>query len=183
MSKGNYATSWGNTYWGQYNPSPSGITNPINGRPLVYMDSAFGHKTVKFATVRDGLSTTVFVAEVLQGDTNDVRGVVWSSVPGGGSFMTRFTPNKFQDYLRLTSGGDYLNQTIFCVSEPVAQLPCTGNAGDHAAFAGARSRHPGGINALFGDGSVKFLKDSINPVMWLGVNTIKGGEIISADQY
>ena len=32
----------------------------------------------------------------------DIRGVMWSSIPGGGSFMTRFTPNAAdKDYLNL----------------------------------------------------------------------------------
>ena len=32
----------------------------------------------------------------------------------------------------------------------------------------SRSRHPGGVNAGFGDGSVRFIKDTINPVIWIG---------------
>jgi prepilin-type N-terminal cleavage/methylation domain-containing protein/prepilin-type processing-associated H-X9-DG protein len=45
------------------------------------------------------------------------------------------------------------------------------------------SFHPGGINALFGDGSVKFLKESINLVTLRHIVTLKGGEVLSADQY
>jgi len=45
------------------------------------------------------------------------------------------------------------------------------------------SRHPGGANMLFADGSVKFLKDSINPVAWRALATRNGNEVISADQY
>ncbi len=40
--------------------------------------------------------------------------------------------------------------------------------------AGAKSRLPGGINALFGDGSVQCGKESIDPLVWLAVNLIKG---------
>jgi prepilin-type processing-associated H-X9-DG protein len=47
----------------------------------------------------------------------------------------------------------------------------------------ARSYHPGGVNALFGDGSVKFIKSSINGVAWRGLGTVAGGEVISADAY
>jgi prepilin-type N-terminal cleavage/methylation domain-containing protein/prepilin-type processing-associated H-X9-DG protein len=46
---------------------------------------------------------------------------------------------------------------------------------------GFRSNHPGGANFVFGDGSVKFLKQSINPVTYRGVGTKAGGEVISAD--
>ncbi len=45
------------------------------------------------------------------------------------------------------------------------------------------SFHPGGINALLGDGSVRFLKESINVVVLRGLTSLKGGEVISADQY
>jgi prepilin-type N-terminal cleavage/methylation domain-containing protein/prepilin-type processing-associated H-X9-DG protein len=173
LTKGNYAVSWGNTNWRQR----------VIGTQE-YMKSAFGHDmSVSLAAIKDGTSNTVFTAEVLQAQLFDVRGVMWSSVPGGGSFMTRFTPNKFQDYLNLVNGGDFLNQPIFCVSEPVQQLPCTGTAGDSEAFAGARSRHPGGVNVLAGDGSVKFIKNSISHPIWIALNTIGSGEVISADAY
>ena len=45
------------------------------------------------------------------------------------------------------------------------------------------SYHPGGINALFGDGSVHFLRDSTNVVVLRGLVSLKGGEVISADSY
>ena len=45
------------------------------------------------------------------------------------------------------------------------------------------SLHPGGINALFGDGSVHFIKDSINLVALRSLLTINGGETISSDSF
>jgi prepilin-type N-terminal cleavage/methylation domain-containing protein/prepilin-type processing-associated H-X9-DG protein len=45
------------------------------------------------------------------------------------------------------------------------------------------SYHPGGVNVLFGDGSVRFLKDTVNVVTLRGLVTLKGGEVLSADQY
>ncbi len=177
FTKGNYAVSWGNTQWAQTSPP---------GSTVVFMPSAFGHNRVRFADIRDGLSNTVFMSEVIQGERHDVRGLVWSTLPGGGSFNSRFTPNQFRDFYDLESDADRLNQTIFCVSDPVQKLPCmaanNGRGSDSHAFAGSKSRHPGGVNVLFGDGSVRFIKETINPVIWIGVNTIKGNEVISADQ-
>jgi prepilin-type processing-associated H-X9-DG protein len=45
---------------------------------------------------------------------------------------------------------------------------------------GARSRHPGGANVLFGDGSVHFAKSSIDPVTWGAVATRAESQVISS---
>ncbi len=45
------------------------------------------------------------------------------------------------------------------------------------------SLHSGGINMVFGDGSVKFIKNSISLNVWPALHTIKAGEVISSDQY
>jgi prepilin-type N-terminal cleavage/methylation domain-containing protein/prepilin-type processing-associated H-X9-DG protein len=47
----------------------------------------------------------------------------------------------------------------------------------------ASSRHPGGVNTAFADGSVKFIKSSISNPTWVGLGTRNGGEIVSADSY
>ena len=43
-----------------------------------------------------------------------------------------------------------------------------------------RSLHPGGVNVMFCDGHVQFIKDTINPVTWTGLGTRNCGEVISA---
>jgi prepilin-type N-terminal cleavage/methylation domain-containing protein/prepilin-type processing-associated H-X9-DG protein len=43
------------------------------------------------------------------------------------------------------------------------------------------SYHPGGVNILQADGSVRFVKDSVNGPAWRGLSTVAGGEIISSD--
>jgi prepilin-type processing-associated H-X9-DG protein len=48
---------------------------------------------------------------------------------------------------------------------------------------GAASNHPGGCNVLFSDGSVRFVKDSIDRMTWWKLGTKAGGEVISADAY
>src|SRR5262249_46402196 len=48
---------------------------------------------------------------------------------------------------------------------------------------GFRSLHPGGANFAMADGSVKFIKNSINVNTYRGLGTRAGGEVISADQY
>jgi prepilin-type N-terminal cleavage/methylation domain-containing protein/prepilin-type processing-associated H-X9-DG protein len=45
------------------------------------------------------------------------------------------------------------------------------------------SFHPGGANLLFGDGSVRFVKDSVSVVTLRGLVTPQNGEVLSSDQY
>jgi prepilin-type N-terminal cleavage/methylation domain-containing protein/prepilin-type processing-associated H-X9-DG protein len=47
----------------------------------------------------------------------------------------------------------------------------------------SRSYHPGGVNVLFGDGSVRFIKETINGNTWRALGSVSGSEIISAEQY
>jgi prepilin-type N-terminal cleavage/methylation domain-containing protein/prepilin-type processing-associated H-X9-DG protein len=51
------------------------------------------------------------------------------------------------------------------------------------AYKGFKSYHPGGANFLFGDGSVKFLKNSINRITYAALGSTRGNEIIGADAY
>ena len=43
--------------------------------------------------------------------------------------------------------------------------------------------HPGGVNALFGDGSVHFIKSTINLAAFRGILTLNSGEVVSSDQF
>jgi prepilin-type processing-associated H-X9-DG protein len=45
----------------------------------------------------------------------------------------------------------------------------------------ARSRHSGGANAAFADGSVKFIRDSINRTVWQAAGSKAGGEAVNID--
>jgi prepilin-type N-terminal cleavage/methylation domain-containing protein/prepilin-type processing-associated H-X9-DG protein len=45
------------------------------------------------------------------------------------------------------------------------------------------SLHPGGANVLLGDGSVRFIKQSINLLTWQALTSRCGGEVISADSF
>jgi prepilin-type processing-associated H-X9-DG protein len=47
----------------------------------------------------------------------------------------------------------------------------------------ARSYHPGGVSALLADGSVRFIKSTVDGNAWRALGTIAGGEVISADSY
>ncbi len=67
--------------------------------------------------------------------------------------------------------------TSFCAYEP----PNTAVPDMHAhglGFFMARSWHPGGVNALLADGSVRFVAETIAPTVWRALATCAGGETI-----
>ena len=45
------------------------------------------------------------------------------------------------------------------------------------------SSHPGGVNTLFADGSVRFVKDSVSQMVWMSLGSRDGGEVVSSDSY
>lgn len=47
----------------------------------------------------------------------------------------------------------------------------------------ARSQHPGGVNVLLGDGSVRFVKESVDLNTWRALGTRNGNEVVSAEAY
>ena len=53
--------------------------------------------------------------------------------------------------------------------------------GNGGANEEAFSFHPGGVNALFGDGSVRFIKTTINLATFRYILTAAGGEVVSSD--
>jgi prepilin-type N-terminal cleavage/methylation domain-containing protein/prepilin-type processing-associated H-X9-DG protein len=60
----------------------------------------------------------------------------------------------------------------------------TGDCGMYQAHGGmfsSRSRHPGGVNVLLCDGSVKFVKNSVNRIVWWAIGSRGLGEVVSAD--
>jgi prepilin-type processing-associated H-X9-DG protein len=73
------------------------------------------------------------------------------------------------------------------VVESMAPVPWSQPSGltytPKAPIQGLGSAHPGGYNAAFADGSVKFLKNSISPATLESLITRNGGEVISSDAF
>jgi len=85
-------------------------------------------------------------------------------------FTTAFPPNTAA--INPTSGADLDIMTLLISkNQPI-----------YGAIT-ARSYHPGGVNALLADGSVRFVKSSVNGTTWRALGTLQGGEVISADAY
>src|SRR5262249_8807345 len=47
----------------------------------------------------------------------------------------------------------------------------------------ANSMHPGGVNVMMLDGSVKFVKSTVAMSVWRAIGTRNGGEVVSATDY
>jgi prepilin-type N-terminal cleavage/methylation domain-containing protein/prepilin-type processing-associated H-X9-DG protein len=61
---------------------------------------------------------------------------------------------------------------------------CSSGCGtDSSHIVNATSNHPGGCNVTMADGSVRFVKSSLNMRTWMQLGTIAGGEAISSDMY
>ena len=58
-----------------------------------------------------------------------------------------------------------------------------GSMVDMAVQLSASSQHPGGVNVLLGDGSVRFIKESVALNIWRGLSTRNGGEVLSDSDY
>jgi prepilin-type N-terminal cleavage/methylation domain-containing protein/prepilin-type processing-associated H-X9-DG protein len=97
-----------------------------------------------------------------------------------------------------TQGFDTLNSSYSHVMSPNA-YSCTGaesgwfgaqgnftsdsSGGGWLGASTATSNHPGGVNVGFGDGSVKFVKNTVSSSTWWALGTRNQGEVISSDSY
>ena len=120
---------------------------------------------VRFADVMDGLSNTIFVGETLPqfnaiGNKPDGDPMGWWSSDSQVAKISTIIPINYQ----------------------VRDTQCTDPNHDVANWAvadGFKSRHSGGANFLFGDGSVHYLSDSIDMVTYQRLGCRNDGMVAS----
>ena len=104
----------------------------------------------------------------------------------GGVYHTGFTtawpPNKVTTYTNTTALTTGISASLGTVDTDIISVNENDGGPTFGAFT-SRSFHPGGVNTLMADGSVKFIKSSIDGNNWRALGTIAGGEVISADGY
>ncbi len=165
------------TFWGQYKTS----------------DGMFGQAPVSIAGVTDGLSNTVAFSESTMGagvadstgaTPNDAARQVLT-LPGGtvtsdsnclggavgGSVWSGMRGAKWID-------GHYADANYNHHLLPNDSRWDCSNASHNPGQAAARSYHSGGVNVLLGDGSVRFVRNGIDPATWRALATRNGGEVI-----
>ncbi|MEW4567620.1 DUF1559 domain-containing protein [Tautonia sp. JC769] len=159
----------------------------------------------RLSEVRDGTSQTMLMGEAAGGnDANPFAAVGFAEnrvcVPLGQFDQGRYYDNiLFMAYGRRRNwGAEYIVGGLMgTTTDRLGSFYGLNDCGypsatDHFAPANPlsgqtlpnfRSVHPGGANFLFGDGSVKFIKDTINPAAYTALSTVSAGEIVSSDQY
>ena len=60
---------------------------------------------------------------------------------------------------------------------------CGGCGFEFGSYENVSSFHPGGVNVMMADGSVRFVKNSIDMLTWWKLGTKDGGEVVSSDSY
>jgi prepilin-type N-terminal cleavage/methylation domain-containing protein/prepilin-type processing-associated H-X9-DG protein len=167
-----YVTSVGNPV------SVSASTPAINSGTLT--DPAITG-TIRLASVTDGTSNTMIVSEcgskpigyngfrqMYKSEVNGllVDGIIEPVSSAGGAWADQFTYSIIAGAQGRQNG----------IRGGTCMINCTSNNEIY-------SFHPGGANALFCDGSVHFLKDSLSVPIVAALVTRGGGEILSGDSY
>ncbi|MBA4105358.1 MAG: prepilin-type cleavage/methylation domain-containing protein [Pirellula sp.] len=121
----------------------------------------------KMSEITDGLSHTIMAAEIIQGQRDDVRGLIWWAP---GCFVhTHSGPNSSTPDVPFVSAP-------YCDSES-PNPPCVG--GSNSLFA-SRSRHPGVVNVALLDGSVRAVNDDVDITTWRRLGSSQDDEVLGS---
>jgi len=161
-----------------YADSLTCVLSPLPPRKASDRRALFGYGTgTTLQAVKDGASNTMAFAEYLKGTSErDGRGAFWFNDAGMQMLHATNGPNSStSDILHQFRGdegtpSDKINDWGCMNQSPnnsrTLNLPCMGGIASGAAlgtdtFASPRSRHRGGVYALFCDGHVQRVSDSI----------------------
>ena len=158
----------------------------------------FAGRAARLSEIRDGLSQTCLLSESLVGDGQNLPAGAQGNVrrqyihlgseqppmtrpnPAncaiGSPFPWRGNRNYGWAIGRLDAA---LYNHVLRPNDPAPDCYHTHVRGWKAA----RAEHPGGVNVLFCDGHVQFIKDSVAIDVWRALATRRGGEVVSADAY
>jgi len=154
-----------------------------------YMSASFGGRPPQEAifsgsdwsstigSVKDGLSNTCLILESRIEKTSTAYGGYW------GQGLWTSTHAIVYDANPANTASYSVNWTSTMPNGPatLAQVPNNPRRLGYAWSIG--STHSGGLNVGFGDGSVRFIKTSVNPTTWFSIQTSHNGEVVSSDAF
>ncbi len=204
LTAGNsYAPSCNEPAAGPFIYSSSGIDTGPPG---------FGGSSVSFAMITDGTSNTAAFSERVKAIGNNLTntsapfdgGIPTASlsIPAAVANNLELTPQAYYNVCKVTPpvpqngqdaanfNDDNISGSTWVTGQPAntryfhVMPPNTWSCRSGLQIAHvASSHHPGGVNNLYCDGSVKFIKSSINVSTWWALGSKAGGEVISSDAY
>ncbi len=175
LSRGNYVGMYGLGEICSQSNAQDGANNNGAGPLGTHAGIFYRNSPTRISSVTDGLSNTTMIGE----RSHNLSYVTWvarsiggwlgktSLVEGG---TDQFNPSPEECWTQIM-GPCGLEDGQRTINNPEAHVE------DYW------SRHPGGANFAFADGSVHFLKSAINPMPWRALATRNFGEVISADSY
>ena len=124
------------------------------------------------------MTHTTLASEIIAWDDDyDVRGIWMAPLMGGVAFTTHITPNPTTLTASNVAKG-YMDYVLYCNSEIPENYCVKTSPTATNSRAAARSKHPGGVNTVLADGSVEFIDDSIEPLIWSSRGSIRGNQTI-----
>jgi prepilin-type N-terminal cleavage/methylation domain-containing protein len=185
IGRSNYVASHGQeSCWGECGADPTALvftsiytgattTVEVNGDVSRVGDGPFYRNSkVEFGEITDGLSNTIFLGE----HSSALSDKTWVGVVPGALTLPRFqSPDNGDDAaatLVLVHGGPSggeLDITGFPIIHPI-NFP-TFHVGQ------MYSEHPHGGNICLGDGSVRFVADDVDLLLWAEISSIAEGEV------
>ncbi len=181
-AKADYMVNFGNTHFYQDqrdNPFTLNLS-PTNANysNVPFFKAPFAsNKSFGLRDMTDGTSNTLLLSEVIIGqnfgNNSDHRGDIYNDDNNCFFFNVFTAPNS---QVPDSSIG-------FCNYPNPGVPPCNSNPSPADSFNAARSYHPGGVNASLADGSVRFVKNTVNLTPWRALGTMNGSEVISADSF
>jgi prepilin-type N-terminal cleavage/methylation domain-containing protein/prepilin-type processing-associated H-X9-DG protein len=139
----------------------------------------FRNSRVRYVDVADGLSQTLFIGEVAAASPLGWLSGSRATLRNTGHPINRVADDAFEDIELpedFLAGGMRADVVERLIEAKAIDVP-------PSFVGGFGSRHEGGANFAFGDGSVRFLKESIDPAVFRLLGNRSDGEAIDDSSY
>jgi prepilin-type N-terminal cleavage/methylation domain-containing protein/prepilin-type processing-associated H-X9-DG protein len=187
----NYYANLGTTFLCDLSESLPSTVAPteIPTGPFYYLSKK------RMADILDGTSQTILFSEKLRGEGYANPRTDMFVIPNQTTLDATYTtctntdPNTATP-LTSKQGYSWVMGEMCCTTYNHVSTPNTktcagigfpGNMANMAMQVPPSSNHSGGVNAAMGDGSVRFIKNTITLATWRALGTIRGGEVIQDD--